>query len=123
MFAKAHRPVAFTAELIAPRPQPHGVAVQNMFVGKADRAVGLMGNSRPFAGRFTDGRALIWVGIWYGAAILCEQLDHQIFAWTGEFVSGHSLKHIFAGIAVGAIVLMIRRAVDQAALAHPADSA
>ena len=76
-----------------------------------------------FAGRFTDGRALVWVGIWYGAAILCEQLDHQIFSWTGEFVSGHSLKHIFAGAAVGAIVLMIRRAINQAALAQPADSA
>ena len=59
----------------------------------------------------------------YGAAILCEQLDHQIFAWTGEFVSGHSLKHIFAGAAVGAIVLIIRRAINQAALAQPADSA
>lgn len=65
-----------------------------------------------FGGRFTQGRALVWVGIWYGAAILCEQLDHQIFSLTGQIVSGHSLKHVFAGAAVGAIALMVRRAVD-----------
>lgn len=35
----------------------------------------------------------------YAAAKLCEHLDAQIFTMTGEWVSGHTLKHLFAALA------------------------
>jgi hypothetical protein len=28
-----------------------------------------------------------------------EQLDHQVFNWTGGVVGGHALKHLMAGLA------------------------
>jgi len=38
-----------------------------------------------------------WLWIWYLVAKLCEISDHEIYLWL-EFLSGHSLKHIAAGI-------------------------
>ena len=35
----------------------------------------------------------------YFLAKLLELGDHEIYAWTGELVSGHSLKHLVAGVA------------------------
>ncbi|MFZ5467054.1 MAG: alkaline phytoceramidase [Pseudomonadota bacterium] len=32
----------------------------------------------------------------YAAAVASEWMDGAIFAWTGEFISGHSLKHLLA---------------------------
>jgi hypothetical protein len=64
-----------------------------------------------FPGKHTTGRALIWVGVCYAAAIACEQLDAQVLAATGGAVSGHTLKHLFAACAVGAVVVMVRRVV------------
>lgn len=37
---------------------------------------------------------------WYGAAKLFEAADHAVFEATGEWVSGHSLKHLLAAGAV-----------------------
>jgi hypothetical protein len=40
----------------------------------------------------------IWLILaWYLAAKLCEAYDHEIYQWLG-LISGHSLKHIAAGI-------------------------
>ena len=39
----------------------------------------------------------------YVAAKIAELLDHQIYRWTAEVVSGHSLKHLIA--AVGPMML------------------
>jgi len=39
----------------------------------------------------------------YIAAKIAEVLDRQIFGWTGEVVSGHTLKHLIA--AVGPVLL------------------
>ena len=36
---------------------------------------------------------------WYALAKIFEFLDERIFEWTG-LVSGHTLKHLFAGVAV-----------------------
>lgn len=41
---------------------------------------------------------LWWVLAWYGVAKACELYDHEIYAALGV-VSGHSLKHLAAGIA------------------------
>jgi len=35
----------------------------------------------------------------YAGAIALEQLDHQVFALSGEVVGGHALKHVMAGFA------------------------
>ena len=43
----------------------------------------------------------------YGVAKICEDRDHEIFHWTGKRISGHSLKHILAGLAPIAIAHMI----------------
>jgi hypothetical protein len=65
-----------------------------------------------FPSRYSRAADLWWLLAWYLAAKLCEILDHQLYAWLG-FVSGHSLKHIAAGI--GCLVflrhLRLRRAL------------
>ena len=43
----------------------------------------------------------------YSAAKISEKLDHEIFNWTGKRVSGHSLKHILAGLAPISIAHMV----------------
>jgi len=43
----------------------------------------------------------------YSAAKVCEDKDYEIFDWTGKRVSGHSLKHILAGLAPIAIAHMV----------------
>ena len=43
----------------------------------------------------------------YAAAKFCEDRDHQIFLWTGKRISGHSLKHILAGVAPISIACMM----------------
>lgn len=45
----------------------------------------------------------------YGAAFACEQLDVEIYALTGEAVSGHTLKHFFAALAPGWIAVMLAK--------------
>lgn len=54
----------------------------------------------------------------YALAKLCEMGDHALWHWTGEIISGHSLKHIAAAAAVWPIV----RALRQRALAARAQS-
>lgn len=49
--------------------------------------------------RYTRGNDLYWVFAWYLMAKLLEHFDAQIYALTGGFVSGHSLKHLAAGAA------------------------
>ena len=43
----------------------------------------------------------------YAAAKVCEDRDYEIFRWTGRRISGHSLKHILAGLAPIAIAHMV----------------
>jgi len=50
-----------------------------------------------FDEKFTHGRAIWWFLGWYLVAKIFELLDHQIFEWLA-LISGHSLKHLGAGI-------------------------
>ena len=43
----------------------------------------------------------------YSASKICEDKDYEIFNLTGKRVSGHSLKHILAGLAPIAIAHMV----------------
>jgi len=38
--------------------------------------------------------------IFYFVAKICEDYDYQIYKLTNNYISGHSLKHIFAGLAL-----------------------
>ncbi|GJL79524.1 MAG: membrane protein [Nitrospinaceae bacterium] len=61
-----------------------------------------------FAPRYTEGRHLVAVIIGYGLAKVCELLDGQIYALTHHLMSGHTLKHLIAAIAVFGLVKYIR---------------
>lgn len=68
-----------------------------------------------FAGRVTTLRHAIYAALAYGGALACEQFDSEIYAALGHVISGHSIKHVLAAIAVGMIVAMLRttaRAAD-----------
>jgi hypothetical protein len=52
---------------------------------------------------------------WLVAALICEvlmavleRLDHEIFRVTGGMISGHSLKHIMVGVALGFVFWWLR---------------
>lgn len=46
----------------------------------------------------------------YGAAKLCEVLDGPLFKATGRRLSGHTLKHLFAGVGFAVLANMLRKA-------------
>ncbi|MBS1602796.1 MAG: alkaline phytoceramidase [Bacteroidetes bacterium] len=56
-----------------------------------------------------DGRvrALVWVVIWYGAAKVLEWQDWEVYRGIG--LSGHTLKHLAAGVSAGYFVVLYRR--------------
>jgi hypothetical protein len=56
---------------------------------------------------YTRAWDLAIVILLYGAAILVERLDHQIYMFTGNFISGHTLKHLLAGLAGLWLIRMI----------------
>ena len=43
----------------------------------------------------------------YALAKACEEQDYEIFDWTNKQISGHSLKHMFAGLASVSIASMM----------------
>ncbi len=51
-----------------------------------------------FASRYTLDRGIWWFFAWYLAAKILEAADQPIYDWA-VVISGHSLKHIAAGIA------------------------
>jgi hypothetical protein len=63
--------------------------------------------------RYTRERDIYWIFGWYVAAKILEALDSQIYA-LGGFVSGHTLKHLAAGIA-GLVVcrMLLRRGLKR----------
>ncbi|MDY0106881.1 MAG: hypothetical protein RBS27_09430 [Giesbergeria sp.] len=48
---------------------------------------------------------------WYGAAKACEAADAAVFAATGQWLSGHSLKHLCAAGAALPVLWALRGAV------------
>lgn len=66
-----------------------------------------------FEGRLTNGKYLIWILLLYGAAIVCEQFDWQIFQGSGGLASGHSIKHLFAAGAAYVVLPMLKFGADR----------
>ena len=60
------------------------------------------------ARRYTHGGLLAWAAVWYGLAKVFETFDLQIFRLTGATLSGHTIKHVLASLAVFAIVRQLR---------------
>jgi len=54
---------------------------------------------------------LLAVIAWYGAAKLFEAADHAVFAATGGWVAGHTLKHLCAAGAALPVLAALRSAV------------
>lgn len=54
-----------------------------------------------FTGENKSFNKKIWsVLVWYMLAKLCESFDQTIFSLTHEVLSGHTLKHLFAALAL-----------------------
>jgi len=62
-----------------------------------------------FPSRYTYGSALLWVAGLYVLAKLLETFDRQIFALTGDVVSGHTLKHLAAAAASYWVLRMLMK--------------
>lgn len=52
---------------------------------------------------------LMYIILWYALAKILEIADHQVFALTGGWISGHSLKHIAASLAALPVICMLYR--------------
>jgi hypothetical protein len=63
-----------------------------------------------FPGRHTSGRSVVYILLWYGLAKLCEHFDAHIYDLLAHTLSGHSLKHLFAALAVYMVLSMLRHA-------------
>lgn len=63
---------------------------------------------RLYASRYSGDRDILIVIGLYLLALLCDLTDHQIAALTGV-VSGHTLKHIIAALAMYWVVVRLRR--------------
>ena len=59
--------------------------------------------------RYSGLKYLGYVLFWYGLAKVLEHFDPDIFEMTGELVSGHTLKHIAAAIAVFMMVVYVKK--------------
>ncbi len=55
----------------------------------------------------TPVKYLIWMYVWYATAKGLEFFDAEIFDLVGSTISGHSLKHIVAALAVYMVVKML----------------
>lgn len=62
-----------------------------------------------FPGRRTDGKSVAWLMFWYALAKLCEHFDGAIYALSGSTLSGHTIKHLVAALAVLVVIRMLRR--------------
>lgn len=60
-----------------------------------------------FPPRYTRGSDFVVAVLLYGLAKVGEHFDQQIFALTGEIVSGHTLKHLLAAAAIGWLLRML----------------
>jgi hypothetical protein len=59
--------------------------------------------------RFTNARWLYGAAAVYALAVVCERFDHAIDLATGGFVSGHTLKHLLAAVAIYVVYRMLSR--------------
>lgn len=61
-----------------------------------------------FSSRYTRGADIYVVIIFYAFAKIAETVDHEIFN-LGQVISGHSVKHLFVGLAVFRIIYMLQK--------------
>ncbi len=61
-----------------------------------------------FASRYSRGGDIWWLVAWYVVAKLCEHFDHEIFDGLAV-ISGHSLKHLCAGVGCLVFLRHLRR--------------
>jgi hypothetical protein len=59
--------------------------------------------------RYNGLKYPVYALLWYGLAKVLEYFDPDIFELTGEVVSGHTLKHIAAAIAVYMMVVYVQK--------------
>ncbi|PKO73264.1 MAG: hypothetical protein CVU23_03600, partial [Betaproteobacteria bacterium HGW-Betaproteobacteria-17] len=72
---------------------------------------------RLYPPRYCGGRTLLAVVGLYLLALLFDLGDRPVFALTGGFVSGHTLKHGVAALAAGGVLLHLRRrCIDDGAI-------
>jgi hypothetical protein len=73
-----------------------------------------------FPSRYTRGADLLVAVATYAVAKVAEALDTRIYAF-GGFVSGHTLKHLLAALAIVWLLRMLylRRAINPPLSAHP----
>ena len=62
-----------------------------------------------FDSPYTHRRLLLVALAIYAVAKLAEHYDRAVFAVTGEIISGHSLKHLLAALALFVAYGMLRR--------------
>jgi len=58
---------------------------------------------------YTHGTDFVVAAGWYLLAIVAQNHDHTIHAFTAGWLSGHTLKHLLAATAIYWIVRMLRR--------------
>ena len=58
--------------------------------------------------RYTHANRVYAAAGLYAIAVVLERLDHQIYDLLGGWISGHTLKHLFACAAIGVILSMVR---------------
>lgn len=51
-------------------------------------------------------KAYLGMFVFYGLAKLCEHFDFMIYSW-GEWLSGHTLKHLFAAVSAYFLVVIL----------------
>lgn len=61
--------------------------------------------------RYTRTSDLVWVGVFYLLAKLFEAFDRSIFSLGHQFVSGHTLKHLAAGMSGYFLLRMLQKRV------------
>lgn len=61
------------------------------------------------ARHYSHGHLLAWAAGWYGLAKVFETFDLKVYQLTAAAMSGHTIKHLVASIAVFAIVWQLRR--------------
>lgn len=64
-----------------------------------------------YPARYSGGRDILLVIGLYLLALLCDLSDRPVFALTGGVVSGHTLKHIIAALAVFWVARYLRRRI------------
>jgi len=58
--------------------------------------------------RYTRANRVYTAAGLYAVAIIFERLDHQVYALLGGWISGHTLKHLFACAAIVLVDAMLR---------------